>query len=260
MIHDSEGETEVETGVDRGGFRTRHRIARHRAYLEVALSIVSVEGLTALTMQRVAAELDCAVGAIYRYFPSKAALIGEVQREALAILHTSMLLGRARLDGLLADRAVDDATAALARVVGVSHWWAEAGDTFPQEVRLLHRLIADAETVLPPDEALRVLPGAMRLVETVRDSFDRAVEQGVLDPGDGMERTVIAASAITGLLMTSKLGRLDVDLFDGPRLARQAVRDLLLAWGAPPPTLAAAEELVAELARLGPMAPPVPRT
>ena len=48
------------------------------------------EGFDALTMQRLADECDAAVGAVYRYFPSKGALVAEVQREAIDRLATAM--------------------------------------------------------------------------------------------------------------------------------------------------------------------------
>ena len=44
------------------GRRAKNRLERHRAFLTTAKAIVTDEGLDALTMQRLAAELDCAVG------------------------------------------------------------------------------------------------------------------------------------------------------------------------------------------------------
>src|SRR5690348_18429680 len=96
------------------GRRARNRLARHAAYLGTARRLVRAEGLDALTMQRMAAELDCAVGTIYTYFPSKSALVAEVQREAIDRLTTSYLLGRAELDRSLA--RADAPKAAPARV------------------------------------------------------------------------------------------------------------------------------------------------
>ena len=49
----------------------------------LAAEHVAREGFDALTMQRLADQCDSAIGAVYRYFPSKGALVAEVQREAI---------------------------------------------------------------------------------------------------------------------------------------------------------------------------------
>ena len=65
------------------GRREANRRAREQAYLHAAMDIVSRDGLRSLTMLRLADEVDAAVGTVYTYFPSKGALIGELQREAI---------------------------------------------------------------------------------------------------------------------------------------------------------------------------------
>jgi len=53
---------------------------------DAALGLVESGGLDGLTVKLLADELDYAVGALYRYFPSKSALVGELQRHVVGRL------------------------------------------------------------------------------------------------------------------------------------------------------------------------------
>lgn len=244
MVHDS------LSGAPEGR-RARNRLARHRAFLEAALRIATEEGLPALTMQRLAAEADAAVGAVYTYFPSKGALVAEVQREAVERLTASYLQLRPRVEDQVADAAPEPA--ALAHLVGFARYMIDSVEVLPQEQRLLQQLVADADELVPTEEGARVLPAVLRLLDLARQRFAVAVEVGALVPGDPMERTVVLAAALNGVLQLDKLARWDPDLLDARRLARSLVDDLLAGWGADPAHLAAAHAAIDRLARRRPL-------
>jgi AcrR family transcriptional regulator len=61
------------------GRRERKRQARIDGILSTAMGLVMQEGLEACTIHRLAKELDLAVGALYRYFPSKGAIIAALE-------------------------------------------------------------------------------------------------------------------------------------------------------------------------------------
>ena len=194
-------------------------------------AIATEEGLDALTMQRLAAEVDAAIGTVYTYFPSKGALLAEVQREAIDRLLGSYLLLRPDVEARVAD--ADPTLAAVAHLVAFARFWIESMDTFPQEQHLLQQLMSDTRRAVPDDELSRVLPAILRLLDLARDRFELAAGIGALHAGDAMDRTLTFAAALSGLLQLDKLNRWDNDLLDGGRLARNLVDDLLLAWGAP---------------------------
>ncbi len=233
--------------------RERTRLARHAAVLETALRIVSTEGRRALTMQRVANELECAVGTIYRYFPSKDVLLSEILRESLETLHGSLVLSQSQLDELLADRRVESASGALTRAAAVFRFWILADDTFPQEMELSRALFSDPDVVLPTEDAGRVVPTAFRLLDFGRCRLDEAVEEGVLRAGDNVARVVTAVAGLTGVVLTSKFSRFDASMFDGHRLALLHLRDLLTGWGAEAEQLARVEEILAEHRPMAPV-------
>ena len=237
------------------GKRAANRLARHSEYLRTALRIATEDGLEALTMQRLADEVEAAVGTVYTYFPSKGALLAEVQREAIDRLLGSYLLLRPDVEARVAD--ADPTVAATAQLVAFARFWIASLDTFPQEQHLLQQLMGDSRRVVPDDELGRVLPAIVRLFELARERFEVAAEVGALAPGDPMDRTITFAAALSGVLGVGKLDRWDVDLLDGRRLGRGLVDDLLRGWGAQDGALAASHAVIDAIARQHPIARPV---
>lgn len=251
----------VQDSVPEVGRRERNRLERHRAFLREAKAIVAAEGLDALTMARLADRLDCAVGTAYTYFPSKSALVAEVQRDAIETLTESYVLFRARFDAHVAAAAPSADVAAAAHLVGFARFWIATLTAYPEEARLLQVLMADPGTdTIVDDDLGRVVPAAMRLLEHARGAFAAARTAGVLAAGDDMERTVVLAATLNGVLLLDRLARVDPALLDGHRLALATTLDLLRAWGADDGALVAAGALVDQLAAAGPLAPPLPPT
>jgi len=238
------------------GRRERNRLARHRAFLDAALQIATSEGIGALTMQRLAAEVDTAVGTVYTYFPSKGALVAEVQREAVDRLTASYLLLRPLLDDRAA--ALPAASASLVQIVGFARFCIASMGTLPQEQRLLQDLMHDADQLVPSEEGSRVLPTVWRLLDMARACIEDAATAGALRPADALDRTLVLAAALNGVLQLSKLARWDADLLDGARLARALVDDLVLGWGADPDALASAHAAVDDVETGHLLARPVP--
>ena len=246
--------------VQEAGRRARNRLERHRSFLEEAKGIVAAEGLEALTMARLAARLDCAVGTAYTYFPSKSALVAEVQRDAIETLTESYVLFRSHFDAHVATTDPTAEVATIAHLVGFARFWIATLTTYPEEARLLQVLMSDPGTdTIVDDDLGRVVPAAMRLLGHARDAFAEARAAGALSDGDDMERTVVLAAALNGVLLLDRIARVDPGLLDGHRLAVATAVDLLRSWGAAEATLAEAGRLVDELAAAGPLAPPLPR-
>ncbi len=238
------------------GARERNRLARHRAYLRAALSLVFAEGLDALTMQRLAQEVGAAVGSVYTYFPSKGALVAEVQREAIERLATS-----AALLGADVDRALDgaDDAALLAPVVAFGRFWLTAAQVYPEEMQLLLLLLSDVTESVPPEEAGRVVPAAMRLLGLAEARLAAAARTGALDgtqPAD--RRTIALAAALTGCVQLRVVQRWDDELLDPTATGRHVLDALLRGWGAAAGPLATAHEVVDDLEATAPLARPIP--
>lgn len=238
------------------GYRERHRRRRRREFLDAALGIITSEGLPALTMQRVTDELACSVGSIYHYFPSKGALIAELQQEALDVLSRSLMASQGNLERILHATGADERLAALARPAVAAWFWIQAEGAYPREVELLRRQFTAPGLLYGPDEGQPAVDASMALVALGGQLLDGAVAAGALAPGPpSTDRAMLLIAGTTGLLLTSALRRWDERTFDGARLAGELVSELLAAWGAAPHVLAEVERLVQALTSSGELVP-----
>jgi AcrR family transcriptional regulator len=233
----------------------RKRRERERRFVDAAKRIVADEGFEALTMQRLSDDLDMAVSAVYRYFPSKGALIRQVQLEAIEQLARSLGEARARLDRWSAGAGLTDDDVVLVRLVLIGRWLCAASATYPEDLRLLQMIMSQRSSALDPDGGWKVLPVAMDLVGQAVEVIGDAERRSVISPGNAVERAVILASALGGVLQTDDLEEYVPELFGQARLAVQANLDLLAGWGADRDALSSASGLVDDLAADGPLAP-----
>lgn len=243
----------ASSDAEAGGVRERNRLARHRSYLRAALHLVFAEGLEALTMQRLAREVGASVGSVYTYFPSKGALVAEVQREAIERLASSALV----LVGDV-DRS-PGGDSPLAGITAFGRFWLTARQTYPEEMQLLLLLLADVTQSVPPDEAGRVVPAALRLLGLAEERISAAAGHGELADGDAGRRTIALAAALTGCVQLTTVSVWDPDLLDPVATGRHVLDALLLGWGADARSLADAHAVVDRLETAGPLARPLPR-
>ncbi len=238
------------------GARERNRLARHQSYLRAALHLVFEEGLAALTMQRLAAEVGASVGSVYTYFPSKGALVAEVQREAIERLGSSALV----LSGDV-DRATighPDGVASLAPIVAFGRFWLTAAATYPEEMQLLLLLLTDGSEIVPPEEGGRVVPAALRLLGLAEHRLAAAADVDHLSADDAWSRTIALSASLTGCVQLRVVERWDPGLLHPTAAGRTVLDALLLGWGADPVALASAHALVDDLASTAPLARPLP--
>lgn len=239
------------------GRRQRNRLARREQYLRTAMRIVNDDGVERLTMQRMADDLDCAVGTIYTYFDSKDALLSELQRLALDRIIGSCRRLLDRVEPQLDERAADSAEAGLVRVLLGLRFWVAIAEVYPEEYNLF-RALTTRRTKMSPDEAARMLPSAWELFGLGTSNIQIAIDARAISPGNAGERMVTAVAALGGVQLLSGLSHFDADLFAGRALALRLVDDLVRGWGADPDRLASASDLADALALEGPLVPLVP--
>lgn len=218
------------------GTRRVRREARREEILDAAMQIVVADGLDALTVARLAKELDAAIGAFYRYFPGKEALLGALQTQALESLFAELerdlaALGEAPLDP---DPRVD----ALVRLLVSLRGPLESAERAPARHRLIDEMLSTPVIVLHDAEAS---VGLQPILAAVCARFDAAVLAGALAPGDGLVRTHVIWASIHGLDHLRKRDRLQADPALKTRsLATELLRALLCGWGADAELLSAA--------------------
>ncbi|RME74396.1 MAG: TetR/AcrR family transcriptional regulator [Planctomycetota bacterium] len=247
-------EREADTRATGGGRRARARAARIEAYLDAAMELIDRDGFEAFTVARLAAQMDVAVGALYRYFPSKDALLLALQRRELGRLAREFDALLAGLERQFVERRVEPGTAALARVVALADSYRELARRNPTRFGLLTRVLSTTRIVLRDPEAQQVVDAAAPIWRLVAACFERASESGALQPGDPVTRTLTIWAGLQGVLQLRKLERLEAPGLEVDRLGRELIDALLGGWGAGPEQIAAARSLF-EQARV-PAEPP----
>jgi AcrR family transcriptional regulator len=214
----------------------RNRQRRSQQFLAAGLRIVAEEGLEALTMSRLAKEVDTAVGAVYRYYPSKNELVAAIQGNAIDQLHRSH------------DRSVEPVVEALAagpgqrkkakdapelvRLVVLGRWFVAASEVYPEEIRLLHLVGSRRGSTMLPETAASLLAPTLALVGVISGAIDAAVAAGELRPGNSLARAILWLTAFGGVFITDDFDMYIPEVLGDRRLVRQLNDDLSVGWGA----------------------------
>lgn len=215
--------------------REKRREATIERIVDTALHLLETEGYEGLTIQRLAKELGYAVGALYRYFRSKDALL-------VALLHRVMdRIGEDMQAGLAIvaqQRAAADPRAPLSRDEGLLRLlvcalaYVELAKRRQSEFGLISTLIGDPREFLKTEAAAPLVPMLIRLQLTLASALEDAVKAGALAPGDSRDRAVILWAGVQGVSQLRKLGRFGVAGVELDRLVPIALETLLLGWGA----------------------------
>lgn len=236
--------------------RARSREKKRIEILRATDALIAEVGLGGVTMQGVADHLDCAVGTLYLYFASKAALIAALQGEAIDTLRASYDAALPAWDDYLADAGLDDALTLVVRLSAFGSHWASASVVFADEFHLQRALLTEKVTAGATEEVRDVLPVLDRLLANPERLLRDAVASRVLEAGDPHERALVWISALNGVLLLDHLAPVDRHLFRAPHLARMLSQDLLTGWGADRADVEIAAGHVERLAALSPLAPP----
>lgn len=236
--------------------RERSRDKKRRAILAAADELIAESGLAGVTMQGVADRLDCAVGTIYLYFDSKAALIAAMQGEAVATLRASYETARPRWDDELVADGLDAALAALVRLCAYGGFWVSASVVFADEFHLQRSLLSEPVVLDHEGHGRESMATINRLLEHPAALLRDAAGLGVLDAGDATERAVLWLAALDGVLLLEHVAPVDRHLFRSHHLGRRLTHDLICGWGADRGEVDVAAAHVERLAAAGPLAPP----
>lgn len=213
--------------------RQRTRLARQEEILEAARDLVVAHGMEALTLQRVAKDTGCVPAALYRYFPSKEALVAALLGRGLLGLGEAMARRLARWEeGANAHGATQAAT--LARVlvcVEAFLSWAQAA---PHEASLVALGLADPRVLVPQQElALEVWAQASNGVGALLDALQKAQDAHALHQETPVPvMAMLLVGAVMGVWSMQKMARLAPGLIDVEQVARLQARVVLAGLGA----------------------------
>lgn len=215
--------------------REKRREATIERIVDTALHLLETEGYEGLTIQRLAKELGYAVGALYRYFRSKDALLVALLHRVMDRIGEDMQAGLAIVSQR---RAAEDPRTPLSRDEGLLRLlvcalaYVELAKRRQSEFGLISTLIGDPREFLKTEAAAPLVPMLIRLQLTLASALEDAVKAGALAPGDSRDRAVILWAGVQGVSQLRKLGRFGVAGVELDRLVPIALETLLLGWGA----------------------------
>ena len=215
----------------------KRHTARREEILRVARAAVEAEGLDGLTIKGLAVELDCAVGTLYTYFPSKAALVAAMQADAIRRLGAAYAAVAERLEPEVLRGSEGERP--LARLVLFGRSAIASERHLPDEVHLQQRLLT-TPGIFGSAEYDAVTGVAFEVLARPQGLLAEAVAQGALRAGDAFDRTLRWIAATSGVLLLRGIQHPGAGVFDTRVLADDLTTDLLLGWGADADLLAAA--------------------
>jgi AcrR family transcriptional regulator len=200
----------------------------------LAMRQVETQGLDGLTLQEIARDLDYTVPALYRYFPSKDALVAELQRRVVALLDQKLGEVEARTQQWQSDQSPEDQErfGPLAPIVATGLFYAGLARSAPQAFGLLAVSLGDPRHLIDDSQAQAVITTALPMFDRLANSIRIAIEARQLDPGNAPERVLVLWSSLHGVAQLAKLERLAPDRLDSQRLCDSLLQALLIGWGA----------------------------
>lgn len=215
--------------------REKRREATIERIVETALHLLETEGFEGLTIQRLAKELGYAVGALYRYFRSKDALLVALLHRVMDRIGGDMQAGLAIVKQREAANSTGEPLSrdeGLLRLLVCALAYVELAKRRQAEFGLISTLIGDPREFLKTDAAAPLVPMLIRLQLTLASAFEDAVRVGALAPGGSRDRAVILWAGVQGVIQLRKLGRFGVAGVELERLVPITLETLLLGWGA----------------------------
>lgn len=195
---------------------------------------VETHGLDGLTLQKIAHDLDYTVPALYRYFPSKDALVAELQRRVIALLDQQHTKVEERTQRWLASQTREDQKrfGPLAPIAATGLFYAGLARSAPQAFGLLTASLGDPRHLIEDAQASAVIATALPMFDRLALSIRLAVEARQLDPGHAPDRVLVLWASLHGVAQLVKLERLAPDQLDSQRLCDSLLEALMTGWGA----------------------------
>jgi AcrR family transcriptional regulator len=198
----------------------------------VALEMIATDGLDAFSMHRFADALDLTVGALYRYYRSKAALIADLERQVIDSFGEELVAATQRVKTHVEGESA--ALQSMSVMIGLAYAYRSGLRQNPERHRLIGGLLANPNPVLDPEDARVVIASMLAALSVVRDAISTAVDAGILNPGDPTRRAIAFWAALRGILQIEKLENHAPEFFQPDALFNGIFETILVGWGASP--------------------------
>ena len=205
------------------------------------MEILAEGGIEALTIPRLAKRMDASVGGLYRYFPSKEAILVALQKRAIDVFGALQADALRQVEALSSESP--EGIVHLARAIASLDILLHLVHQAPIEHALIDAFLS-APTPSLSDDAARLIDAHLApLLEVCRETFEAASAWGVLDDSDAKVKTHLMWAALHGLSHFRKRDRIQPPALQVDALQAPLIRTLLMGWGARPEDVDAAMRL-----------------
>ena len=216
--------------------RARRRLKKLDEILSTATEIALEGGLEAVTIHRLAKELDYTPGALYRYFPSKAALLAALHvrliRRLSTRVHSAWGATAAFCDKHEASQDERNLFALLAVTIASMQFAAEE----PGPFRIIAASFGHPRHMLEPASAVEATEAYVGLVKDIATHVQGLTDSGFFRPGSAAHRAITLLMGSHSMLQLEKVTRMAPDLFDSQDLTKELSQSLLRGWATSPTT------------------------
>ncbi len=203
--------------------------ANLRRILDTAMDVIVAHGFAALSINKLAGALGFTPGALYRYFPSKDALLAELVAEIIEDIGERVAAATVSAPGEAPEANP------LAPIERAATAWRDYARTSPHRFGLIAALLASPQIVITePAPALTAIGHMVKALTPLALAFERAAAMGVLEPGDARERTLLLFAGLQGVLNLRKQAERAPDQLDLDRLYAAMFDTLMRGFGRTP--------------------------
>ena len=192
----------------------QHRQERRNRLHQAARRHIAKNGVQGLQLKELAKELGYTAPALYRYYPSKEALIVELQKETLNIMHHA-------LEHFLTHFSASP----LFKLMLCTRFYVAYAENSPASFALNNSVFASTSTILDGEDRQAIIQAMNKILLIIQDQINLIDMQ---DTSDTFARTMSLWSALHGVLLTKKYQH-DFPIPSPHHL----VETLLLGWGIP---------------------------
>lgn len=232
--------------------RETERKARLAWILDNAISLLQEEGLQGFSTPKLAGMLGYTSSALYRYFPSRDALLGALQVGIIGAFFDMMEMGVKSIAAKPALVSLPPKTNALAHLLILGRLYQEITKKHPAQFRLISQMLTQNQTWLTPEDSRRISEMVAPSLMGVLIYFEQAQRIGALRSGPAKDRAVGAWASWQGVLSAASIQRFNAEVYDPELVEESVLKGLLIGWGAPEDLLAEAWDVVETMRHEGP--------
>lgn len=192
--------------------REREKQAMRQGILEASRHLARQEGWSAVTIRKIAEQIEYSPPMVYEYFASKEDLLLELLREGFHLLAATM------------QRAFREAEDGEERLLRIGEAYCQFARTYPELYQVMHGLGG-----VPLDAQERML-AAQEICEIALEALTIWAQTRSVTLDDPAEAADMLWALLHGMVSLYIIGRFQEENHRAERLARRTIQSLLKAW------------------------------